>query len=164
MEMDAGMRRGRRDPETLRVGDTVDCWRAEALEPGKRLLLAAEMKLPDRAWLEFVVETAENGAVIRQTAIFDPVGLWGLAYWCIVWLCTPSRKRDPNEHGDIPRSSYCATTSGRDRINQTDPQTLRRYLRVSPHPIHMRIWPGATASNATMVVGGRRLIGVPTKL
>ncbi|MGD0061097.1 MAG: SDR family oxidoreductase [Verrucomicrobiia bacterium] len=80
-----GMRRGRRDPETLRVSDTVDCWRVEALEPGKRLLLSAEMKLPGRAWLEFVVETAKNGAVIRQTAIFDPVGLWGLAYWYIVW-------------------------------------------------------------------------------
>ena len=80
-----GMRRSRRDPETLRVGDTVDCWRVEALEPGKRLLLSAEMKLQGRAWLEFVVESAENGAVIRQTAIFDPVGLWGLAYWYSVW-------------------------------------------------------------------------------
>ncbi len=80
-----GMRRGRRHPETLRVGDTVDCWRVEVLEPGKRLLLSAEMKLPGRAWLEFVVEPTENGAVIRQTAIFDPVGLWGLAYWYGVW-------------------------------------------------------------------------------
>ena len=80
-----GMRRGRRDPESLRVGDTVDCWRVEALDTGKRLLFIAEMKLPGRAWLEFVVEPAENGAVIRQTAIFDPVGLWGLAYWYSVW-------------------------------------------------------------------------------
>jgi uncharacterized protein YbjT (DUF2867 family) len=80
-----GMRRGRRDPASLRVGDTVDCWRVEALDTGKRLLFFAEMKLPGRAWLEFVVEPAENGAVIRQTAIFDPVGLWGLAYWYSVW-------------------------------------------------------------------------------
>jgi uncharacterized protein YbjT (DUF2867 family) len=81
-----GMRRGRRDPETLRVGDTVDCWRVEAVEPGQRLLLAAEMRLPGRAWLEFAVQpTAVDGAVIRQTAIFDPVGLWGLAYWYSVW-------------------------------------------------------------------------------
>ena len=80
------MRRGRRDLESLRVGDTVDCWRVEALEPGRRLLLAAEMKLPGRAWLEFAVEpAAAEGAVIRQTAIFDPVGLWGLAYWYGVW-------------------------------------------------------------------------------
>jgi uncharacterized protein YbjT (DUF2867 family) len=75
-----GLRRGRRDPERLAVGEVVDCWRVEALEAGRRLLLAAEMKLPGRAWLEFVVEPAENGSVIRQTAMFDPVGLWGLAY------------------------------------------------------------------------------------
>jgi hypothetical protein len=81
-----GMRRGRRDPETLRVGDTVDCWRVEAMEDGRRLLLAAEMKLPGRAWLEFVVQPAlADGAVIQQTAIFDPAGFWGLAYWYGVW-------------------------------------------------------------------------------
>ncbi len=80
-----GMRRGRRDPETLRVGDTVDCWRVEAFDPGTRLLLTAEMKLPGRAWLEFEVEPAATGSVIRQTAIFDPVGLWGLLYWYAVW-------------------------------------------------------------------------------
>jgi uncharacterized protein YbjT (DUF2867 family) len=77
-----GVRRGRRDPETLRVGDTVDWWRVETLEPGRRLRLIAEMKLPGRAWLEF--EVAEEGAgrsSIRQTAIFDPVGLLGLVYW-----------------------------------------------------------------------------------
>lgn len=80
-----GMRRGRRDATTLRVGDPVDCWRVESLKPDRRLLLAAEMKVPGRAWLEFVVEPAETGAVIRQTAIFDPVGLWGLLYWYAVW-------------------------------------------------------------------------------
>jgi uncharacterized protein YbjT (DUF2867 family) len=80
-----GMRRGRRDPQMLRSGDTVDCWRVEAIEPERRLLLAAEMKVPGRAWLEFVVEPAGPGAVIRQTAIFDPVGLWGLLYWYAVW-------------------------------------------------------------------------------
>ena len=80
------MRRGRRDSERLQVGDTVDCWRVDVVEPGQRLLLAAEMKLPGRAWLEFAVQpTTGGGAVIRQTAIFDPVGLWGLAYWYSVW-------------------------------------------------------------------------------
>ena len=75
-----GMRRGRRSPATLRVGDTVDFWRVEALEPNL-LRLRAEMKLPGRAWLEF--ETTGDGprATIRQTAIFDPVGLLGRAYW-----------------------------------------------------------------------------------
>jgi uncharacterized protein YbjT (DUF2867 family) len=80
-----GMRRGRRDPERLRVGDTLDCWRVEAIQPGQRLRLAAEMKLPGRAWLEFEVQSEGDGARLRQTATFDPLGLWGLAYWYGVW-------------------------------------------------------------------------------
>ena len=51
-----GVRRGRRDPELLQVGDTLDFWRVEAFENNQRLLLAAEMRLPGRAWLEFAVE------------------------------------------------------------------------------------------------------------
>ena len=81
----AGMRRGRRDPERLHVGDAVDCWRVQALEPGHFLRLAAEMRLPGRAWLEFEVTPEGKGAFIRQTAVFDPVGLAGLAYWYGVW-------------------------------------------------------------------------------
>jgi hypothetical protein len=78
-----GMRRGRRDPVELRVGDTVDWWRVEAIEPGRRLRLRSEMKSSGRAWLEFEVELVPDGtgSIIRQTAIFDPVGLFGLAYW-----------------------------------------------------------------------------------
>ncbi len=80
-----GMRRGRRDPNHLGVGDTVDCWRVELIQPGERLRLAAEMKLPGRAWLDFEIRSEDNGARLQQTAIFDPVGLWGLAYWYGVW-------------------------------------------------------------------------------
>jgi len=76
-----GMRRGRRDPVDLRVGDALDFWRVEAFEPERRLRLAAEMRLPGRAWLEFEVSVREGKSRIRQTAIFDPVGLLGLAYW-----------------------------------------------------------------------------------
>jgi hypothetical protein len=80
-----GLRRGRPTPEDLSVGDALDFWRVEAYEPARRLLLAAEMKLPGRAWLEFVVEPRQGGATIRQTALFDPVGLVGLAYWYLVY-------------------------------------------------------------------------------
>jgi len=76
-----GLRRGRRDPQNLAVGDAVDFWRVEAIEPDRRLRLAAEMKVPGRAWLQFDVEPRSTGSVIRQTAIFDPAGLSGLAYW-----------------------------------------------------------------------------------
>jgi hypothetical protein len=80
-----GMRRGRRDQLHVLVGDTVDCWRVESIEPGKRLRLAAEMKMPGRAWLEFEVEPLNNITVLRQTATFDPLGLGGLAYWYGIW-------------------------------------------------------------------------------
>lgn len=75
-----GVRRGRH-PERLAPGDALDFWRVEAIEPPELLRLRAEMKLPGRAWLQFEVEPAEGGSRIRQTAIFDPHGLAGLAYW-----------------------------------------------------------------------------------
>ena len=80
-----GLRRGLRDPDSLRVGDMVDFWRVEAIEPNHRLRLAAEMKLPGRAWLEFEVTGDSTGSVIRQTASFDPKGLLGRAYWYSVF-------------------------------------------------------------------------------
>ncbi len=81
-----GLRRGRRDPEQLRVGDAVDFWRVEAFEPDRLLRLSAEMRVPGRAWLQFEVEPAAGGgSTINQTALFDPLGLWGLAYWYVVW-------------------------------------------------------------------------------
>jgi uncharacterized protein YbjT (DUF2867 family) len=76
-----GMRRGRPDPEQLRVGDCVDWWRVETYEPDRLLRMRAEMKLPGRAWLEFEVRPTDRGSRIRQTAVFDPVGLLGLLYW-----------------------------------------------------------------------------------
>ena len=76
-----GMRRGRAHFEILRVGDTVDFWRVEEHDPNHFLRLAAEMKLPGRAWLEFEVVGDDFSSTIRQTAIFDPVGLLGLIYW-----------------------------------------------------------------------------------
>jgi uncharacterized protein YbjT (DUF2867 family) len=80
-----GMRRGRRDPNHLAAGDWLDCWWVEAIEPGRRLRLAAEMRLPGRAWLEFEVAPSRRGASVRMTATFDPLGLAGLAYWYALW-------------------------------------------------------------------------------
>jgi uncharacterized protein YbjT (DUF2867 family) len=79
-----GVRRGRPDPGTLRVGDTVDWWRVEACEPDRLLRLRAEMRLPGRAWLEFEVTPCAAGSEIRQTAIFEPAGLLGRLYWYAV--------------------------------------------------------------------------------
>jgi len=80
-----GLSPGRRHPDQLEVGDTVDCWQVKVYEPNRRLLLAARMKLPGRAWLEFRVEGRDSNSVIRQTAVFDPRGLAGRAYWYVTW-------------------------------------------------------------------------------
>ena len=80
-----GMKRGRRDARELRPGDVVDCWRVLACEPPRRLMLEAEMRLPGRAWLQFEVTPCERGARIRQTALFDPVGVTGLGYWYLLY-------------------------------------------------------------------------------
>jgi uncharacterized protein YbjT (DUF2867 family) len=77
-----GMRRGRRDPENLRVGDPLDFWRVEMVEPGRMLRLRAEMLVPGRAWLEFSARPQPDGAtLLTQTAFFEPKGLLGLLYW-----------------------------------------------------------------------------------
>ena len=81
-----GLRRGRRDPHGVRVGDTIDFWRVEAFEPDRLLRLAAEMKVPGRAWLQFeVAPDGDRGSTITQTAIFEPAGLAGLVYWYALW-------------------------------------------------------------------------------
>jgi len=80
-----GMARGRHDPDRLVTGDTLDCWRVELCDPPRRLRLAAEMKMPGRGWLEFEVVPRDGDVTIHQTAVFDPKGLGGLAYWYAIW-------------------------------------------------------------------------------
>jgi len=80
-----GLRRGRRHPDRLRVGDPLDFWRVEALEPGRLLRLRAEMRLPGEAWLEWRIEpTDDGGSRFEQRALFHPRGLYGRAYWLTV--------------------------------------------------------------------------------
>lgn len=80
-----GLRRGRRDPYRLAVGDALDFWRVEHIERGRFLRLRAEMKLPGRAWLEFSIEEGSEGTrVLRQRAVFFPHGLGGRLYWLAV--------------------------------------------------------------------------------
>ena len=76
-----GLRRGRRDPVRLAVGDTLDFWRVEAFEQDRLLRLSAELKTPGRIWLQFEVNDDQTETTLRQTAIFDPHGLAGLVYW-----------------------------------------------------------------------------------
>ena len=81
-----GMRRGRRHPEDLRVGDALDFWRVEAAEPPRTMRLRAEMKVPGRAWLEFqAIRRSPSETLLTQTAFFEPKGLLGLAYWYVLY-------------------------------------------------------------------------------
>jgi len=84
-----GLRRGRRDPHRVYLGEALDFWRVEEVVPGELLRLRAEMRLPGRAWLELRVEATGNArddrSVYRQRAVFLPRGLAGHAYWAAVW-------------------------------------------------------------------------------
>ncbi len=79
-----GLRRGRRDPQHLRVGDSLDFWRVEELEKEKKLRLYAEMILPGKAWLEFTLEVRDGKTLVSQDALFAPRGLGGQLYWYLV--------------------------------------------------------------------------------
>ena len=82
----AGLNRGRRNPDQLYVGESLDFWRVEEIVDGQLLRLRAEMKVPGAAWLELGVETDEHGKTLFvQRALFHPRGLAGHAYWWSVW-------------------------------------------------------------------------------
>ncbi len=83
-----GLRRGRRDPRRLFVGESLDFWRVEEIERGRLLRLRAEMRVPGLAWLELVIEDGDNAGPMtyHQRAIFHPRGLLGHVYW---WSVAP---------------------------------------------------------------------------
>ncbi len=76
-----GLRRGRRDPDQVEVGDAIDCWRVQQFEPDRRLRLALEMRYPGCGLLEFEVTGNGSGSTIRQTATYATGGFWGCLYW-----------------------------------------------------------------------------------
>ncbi|NDL58661.1 SDR family oxidoreductase [Phytoactinopolyspora mesophila] len=80
-----GLRRGRRDPARLHLGDALDWWRVEEVDHGNLLRLRAEMKVPGRAWLEMRVTSDGDGSVYQQRAVFVPRGLAGQLYWWMLW-------------------------------------------------------------------------------
>jgi hypothetical protein len=76
------MRRRRRHPTELRVGDVIDFWRVVKITPGRQLTLMAEMKLPGRAILEFQLESLDSQrSKLNIEARFHPAGTLGLLYW-----------------------------------------------------------------------------------
>jgi uncharacterized protein YbjT (DUF2867 family) len=80
-----GLRRGRRDPFDLSVGDALDWWRVEEIEDRHRLRLRAEMRLPGLAWLDLIADTDDRGQTLfTQRALFHPRGLAGHLYWALI--------------------------------------------------------------------------------
>jgi hypothetical protein len=108
-----GLRRGRRHPEELRKGESVDFWRVASVVPGRSLDLYAEMRLPGEAWLSFRAEETRDGrdgSVLTQTALFRPRGLLGRLYWwamfpfhLFIFKRTAHRIVETAEHRPIPR-------------------------------------------------------------
>jgi uncharacterized protein YbjT (DUF2867 family) len=103
-----GMRRGRRHPDELRVGDALDFFRVEAYERPRLLRLRAEMKVPGAAWLEWRITVTDQGTTqLRQLARFHPRGVAGRAYWWVllpphkvIWKRLAERLVAASEHGD----------------------------------------------------------------
>jgi len=80
-----GLNRGRRDPNDLRVGDSVDFWRVEKLELNRELLLRAELISPGLSWLQFALQPSENGHTrLTLRAHFIPNPVWGQVYWTLM--------------------------------------------------------------------------------
>ncbi len=80
-----GLRRGRRHPDDIAVGEALDFWRVEAIEDDL-FRLRAEMRLPGDAWLEWRTEPAGDRTRVTQRAQFVPRGIFGRMYW---WALVP---------------------------------------------------------------------------
>jgi hypothetical protein len=80
-----GLRRGRRHPDEIRAGDSLDFWRVEEVENGRLLRLRAEMRVPGKAWLQFESVPQNNQTLLSVTAYFAPHGVLGNFYWFAMW-------------------------------------------------------------------------------
>lgn len=111
-----GLRRGRRHPIDLRTGESLDFWRVLDVDPGRRLVLQAEMRVPGRAWLEWEIEDLDDGRHrLHQRAHFAPRGLWGRAYWYAMlpfhWAIFARMARAMTNHAEELDRSELATSS-----------------------------------------------------
>lgn len=80
-----GLRRGRRHPDEIRAGESLDFWRVEQVEPNRLMRLRAEMKLPGKAWLQFESAPQNGQTLLTVTAYFAPHGFFGFVYWYAMW-------------------------------------------------------------------------------
>lgn len=128
-----GMRRGRPDPETPLPGSTLDFWRVQTYEPGRRLRLFAEMRVPGRAWLEFRAEPQGPFTVLRQSAYFEPHGLSGLLYWYLLWPIHEVMFR-----GMLRRIGAAGAVAEGPRATRTKAANAIRVMPVAQTPGHFQ--------------------------
>ena len=77
--------RGRPDRRELAVGDVIDYYRVEILEPGRMVRLRAELKAPGLGWMEWrILPQPDGGVSLTQIAYFSPNGTVGFLYWYIL--------------------------------------------------------------------------------
>lgn len=77
-----GLRRGRRHPTDIGVGDALDFWRVLEVKEAQRLVLLAEMKVPGEALLEFeILPMGNNQVTLQMLSRFLPRGVFGMLYW-----------------------------------------------------------------------------------
>jgi uncharacterized protein YbjT (DUF2867 family) len=75
------------DRKSLSASDSFDFWFVQELDVDRRLLLRAAMRMPGRAWLEFILAPAPHGKTLfRCCAWYEPRGLLGELYW---WTLYP---------------------------------------------------------------------------
>src|SRR5512143_295135 len=80
-----GIRRGRRHPDDILAGESLDFWRVEAVERNRLLRLRAEMKVPGKAWLQFEATPQDGKTLLTETAYYEPRGFFGFLYWYAMW-------------------------------------------------------------------------------
>ncbi|WP_214466221.1 SDR family oxidoreductase [Microbacterium flavescens] len=120
-----GLARGRRSKGRLAVGDALDFWRVEALEPGTFLRLRAEMKVPGLAWLELRAVPDAAGSRYEQRAVFFPLGLAGRLYWLAVLPF----------HGVIFAGMARRIAAAAEAGVTADPRGVREHPGAAPDPV-----------------------------
>jgi len=117
-----GLARGRRSRSVVTVGDALDFWRVEAIEPGRLLRLRAEMKVPGGAWLELRATPEGDEARFDQRALFFPTGLAGRLYWLAVLPF----------HGLIFSGMARRITAAAEHVQREDPEPRSEAGRIAP--------------------------------
>ena len=132
-----GMRRGRRDPHSIQIGDRIDFWRVERVVPDRRLLLVAEMRIPGRLWLQFDIEGDDRRTEIRQTTVFDPAGSVGLVYWYLLYPVHHTIFK-AMLHG-LKRAIHSDSSRGDASRTSAQPQKLRNVVDAGRDELQRRL-------------------------